>query len=102
MLLCSPKHNHKSNNKSKFPVPKQNVFLFEERENEKYITASVVRISLLRGSMAAQQPQNLRPYPDTSVSFIHNPERKKEKGMEEGHFTWGERKSAVNNITLSI
>lgn len=102
MLLCSPKHNHKSNNISKFPTPKQNVLLFEERENEKYSTASIVRISLLHGSLASQQPQNLRPYPDTSVSFIHNPEREKEKGMEEGHFTEGERKSAVNHITLSI
>lgn len=52
--------------------------------------------------VVAQQLQNLRPYPDTSVSFIHNPERKKEKGVEEGHFTQGERKYAVKNITLSI
>lgn len=52
--------------------------------------------------VAAQQPQNLRLYPDTAVSFIHNSERIKEKGMEEGHFTQWERKSAVSNITLSI
>lgn len=57
---------------------------------------------LLHESMAAQQPQNLRPYPDTSVSFIHNPERKKRKREWKKDTLQGERKSAVNHITLSI
>lgn len=76
------------------------MLLFEERENEKY--NSINSSYFLHESMAAQQPQNLRLYPDRSVSSIHNPERKMEKGMEEGHFTHWEKKSAVNHINLSI
>lgn len=57
---------------------------------EKYITASIVRISPIQESMTA---------PDTSVSFI----TLKEKGKENGGRTpyTGKKEIFSNNITLS-